>query len=65
MASKSDWKSLMKTAKDQGWTVSKTRGEHLRWQAPTGKVVFSASTCSDSRGLANHRSLLRRNGLSI
>lgn len=65
MASKSDFKRLIKDAEKAGWTVEPSRGGHLKWKAPTGAVVFSASTPSDHRAIKNHLSLLRKAGLNL
>jgi predicted RNA binding protein YcfA (HicA-like mRNA interferase family) len=54
---------LVRRARERGWVVEKTRGGHLRWRSPEGKVVFSGSTPSDVRAVRNIRSLLRRMGL--
>lgn len=62
MASKNDFKRLIKDAEKAGWTVEQSRGGHLKWKAPTGKVIFSASTPSDHRAIKNHVSLMRREG---
>jgi predicted RNA binding protein YcfA (HicA-like mRNA interferase family) len=54
---------LVRRARAHGWVVQKTRGGHLRWKSPDGKVVFSGSTPSDVRAVRNIRSSLRRMGL--
>ena len=65
MALHKDWKKLAKVATDAGWNVTPTRGGHIKWQAPTGAVVFSASTPSDKRAMANHIGFLRRTDPSL
>lgn len=45
------------------WRITLTGGGHLRWQAPDGTAVITASTPSDRRGSRNDRSRLRRAGL--
>ncbi|MGV8845817.1 MAG: hypothetical protein ACOH1Y_12525 [Propionicimonas sp.] len=60
MALNKDWAKLAKTAEAAGWTVTNTRGGHMKWKARNGAAVFSASTPSDKRAMANHISLLRR-----
>ena len=45
------------------WTVTHTRSGHLRWQAPDGQVVVTASTSGDRRAALNERARLRRAGL--
>lgn len=62
---KRDIRPLAITAFEQGWTVVKTNGGHLKWTSPTGMAIFSASTPSDARAVRNIRSLLRRNGLIV
>lgn len=63
-----DIADLVHTARQQGWTVTYTGGHHLRWQSPTGGVVFSSSTPTTRKGpkaLAGMRSDLRRAGLEL
>lgn len=60
-----DWQSLVEAAQGAGWSVAKTRGNHVKWVSPTGAVVFSASTPSDHRAIYNIRAQLRRHGLQI
>ena len=60
-----DMRNLMACAESQGWTVTRTGGDHYRWQGPCGQLVFSASTPSDRRGLSNLRATLRREGLTL
>ncbi len=59
------FRPLAQRALAQGWTIEKTSKSHLRWQAPTGEVVFTASTPSDRRVVMNVRSDLRRRGLVL
>lgn len=59
----SDWHDLARLALDQGWRVTKTKGNHVKWQGPAGGTVFSASTPGDFRAIRNTRSRLRRLGL--
>lgn len=66
MAHKDELKGLRKAAEAQGWTVRITNGGHLRWDSPKGgKPIFTASTPSDRRALANIRSMLRAAGLDL
>ena len=65
MASKSDFRDMIKTAEKAGWTVERSRSGHLKWKSPTGGVVFSASTPSDHRAIKNHVSLMRKAGLNL
>jgi hypothetical protein len=46
------------------WTVTHTRSGHLRWQAPDGAYVITASTPGDRRAVRNERARLRRAGLT-
>ena len=57
-----DLQQLVKQAKKQGWEVSRTKGDHLKWVSPMGSFFFSASTPSDIRGLKNLKRDLRVNG---
>lgn len=60
-----DFRDLAQLALAQGWEINKTNGGHLRWKAPAGALIFSASTPSDRRAVANLRSQLRRAGLTL
>ena len=60
-----EWHVLVDAAQAAGWSVAKTRGNHVKWASPTGAVVFSASTPSDRRAIHNIRAMLRRKGLQI
>lgn len=54
---------LIKAAKEQGWKLELTRGGHLRWQNPDGRIVFTPSSPSDNnRGLKKARADLRKHG---
>jgi hypothetical protein len=44
----------------EGWVVEQTNGNHLKWTAPNGEFVFSASTPGDQRVYRNHIALLRQ-----
>ena len=65
MAKRGEIADLMRVALAQGWSVKATRGNHIRWQAPTGAIVFSASTPSDVRAYRNMASDLRKRGLVL
>lgn len=57
---------IYKQAIDQGWKVTRTRNQHLRWTNPNGEICFTASTPSDSiRNKRNVVALLRRHGLKL
>lgn len=62
MSSNKDFRQLIQEAEDQGWEVSKTKGGHLRWLSPSGRVVFSAFSPSDGRALKNTIRELRIGG---
>lgn len=65
MASKKEIKPLIKRAEAQGWTITRTRGDHLKWTSPTGGgVYFSSSTPSDRRAIHNIEKDLIRRGLT-
>lgn len=52
---------LIRMASDAGWTVTRTRGDHLRVEHPEAStVVFTGSTPSDYRALANTLATMRR-----
>lgn len=53
------------TARSAGWTVEFTRGGHMRWTNPEGKVTFTPATPGKARALKNIRAQLRRNGLQV
>lgn len=55
--------TLVREARESGFTVEQTRGGHVRYTAPTGQVVIDASTPSDHRGTKNTRARLKRIGL--
>jgi len=62
----SDLQSLIRTAQRQGWSVDLRSGGHLCWRPPgRGVQVFSASSPSDWRNLANIKASLKRAGLII
>ncbi len=62
----SDLQQLIHTARKAGWSVQKRHGGHLCWRPPgRGAQVFSASSPSDWRNLANVRASLRRAGLNV
>lgn len=57
-------RKLAALARQQGWTISMTGGNHLSWNDPTGKfVTTSPSTPSEFRGTANLLRDLRNAGL--
>jgi hypothetical protein len=53
---------LIRRVEKQGWSVTRTNNDHLRWQPPgEGMPVFSAST-PRSDNLKAHLRLLKRAG---
>ena len=59
------WRELAKKALDQGWSISLTGGDHIRWVSPDGLVVTSSQTPSDHRSVKNTRAQLARGGLKV
>jgi hypothetical protein len=57
---KKDVKQLVQLYIQWGWKIDKTNGGHLRFRGPKGELVYSASTPSDWRALANLRAQLKR-----
>lgn len=51
------------TALQQGWRISTTNNNHLKWQPPVGQPIFGPSTPSDRRGIENLIHQLKRAGL--
>ena len=61
-----DMLALYDAAIAQGWTVTWRNNGHVRWQSPTGAVVFTSATHSDSKAAAHRmRRDLRNNGLEV
>ena len=59
-----DIKTLVKLAKEQGWEIELTKGNHYRFR--NGKdVLVTSSTPSDHRTALNAASRLRKLGLDI
>jgi hypothetical protein len=58
-----DLRATAKRAREAGWTVTHTKGGHLAWKPPAGQTVYSPSTPSCSRSVANVLGKLRRAGL--
>lgn len=58
------YRDIARTARKAGWTITRRRRSgHLRWESPSGAVVFSPSTPSSSRSAENVLAELRRAGL--
>lgn len=60
-----DYRPIAKVALAQGWTIGRTRRNHLVWQAPSGVKVFTPGTPSDWRSLPNVIRKLKHNGLEL
>lgn len=66
--SKRDLKEIRTVAKRAGWSVNVTGGGHLRFCPPPslrGPCIFTGSTPSDHRAIANLRARLRKAGLGV
>ncbi len=63
MASK-DFRSIVASATNQGWTVSTTKKKHIKFVPPDPAMpmVVTGGTPSDRRGLQNLIGDLRRSG---
>ena len=59
------WVELIHQAEKQGWRVEVTKGGHLKWVAPNGKVIFSSYSASDSRAIKNSISQLKAAGFIV
>jgi hypothetical protein len=55
-----DVNKLATVMERQGWRVNITDGGHIRWLGPLGELVFSGTTPSDHRELANLKARIRR-----
>jgi predicted RNA binding protein YcfA (HicA-like mRNA interferase family) len=64
-ATRREYQALVDLAQEQGWVVTLTGGDHLRFQGPDGQLVFTAQTPSDHRSIKNAVSFLRRAGLVV
>ena len=59
------YRKLARAARRAGWTITPTRGGHLAWRPPSGRVIYTPSTPSDRYGARNHTAELRRAGLAV
>ena len=57
-----EYSVLIKQALKQGWNVTTTRGNHLKWVSPTGEFFFTALTTSDKRSIQYVKRDLRLRG---
>jgi predicted RNA binding protein YcfA (HicA-like mRNA interferase family) len=53
-------KTVLREARAMGFAIERTRGSHFKLTAPSGALVFAASTPSDRRAIHNIRADLRR-----
>lgn len=58
-------RKIAKLAEKAGWTVSFTKGHHIKFTSPEGKPIFASGTPGDHRATKNLKSDLRRAGLEI
>lgn len=60
-------KEITHHAEEEGWSVTHTKGGHVRFLPPDkgADIVIAPATSSDHRGIANLRANLRRSGLDI
>lgn len=61
-----DLRKILGQLEEQGWTIVKTAGRHLRCLSPDGvTAVITGSTPSDARSNQNFKSQLRRAGAVV
>ena len=53
-------RDLLDNARARGWVVDRTGGDYWWLRHPTGATVYTASTPSCSRAVANAAAMLRR-----
>jgi predicted RNA binding protein YcfA (HicA-like mRNA interferase family) len=54
-------RDLLREAKRDGWSVTRTGGDHLRLEHPEARgPVFTGSTPSDHRAIRHTRAEMRR-----
>lgn len=58
--SRESLRQLVEFAEANGWTVSRTRGGHIRFTKPGLGSIFTSSTASDYRTGLNAKARLRR-----
>ena len=66
MTRRNELREIEDAAREAGWTVSRTARGHVRFVPPdpNGKIVITAGSPSDIRGLRNLRAQLKRQGLA-
>jgi hypothetical protein len=62
MSIRKELKILIDEAYKQGWEVTITNSNHLRWRTPSGGIVFTSYSPSDTRALYRIRKDLKLNG---
>jgi hypothetical protein len=67
MALNKDWTRIIRLAEAQGWTVVRTKGNHIRFipADKTQQMVHTPSTPSDHRSFKNSLAQLRKSGLQV
>jgi hypothetical protein len=60
-----DFKEVASALDEQGWKIGLTRKRHLRFESPTGLIIYSSGTPSDWRARKNLVAHLRRAGLDL
>jgi hypothetical protein len=58
------YRSLARKARDEGWTIAATRRGHLAWRSPSGALIVTPGTPSESRGYRNTVAAFKRAGLA-
>lgn len=53
-------RSVVETALRNGWTVERTKNNHLKFSHPVGATVFHSGTPSDHRANKNVEAKMRR-----
>lgn len=59
------YRKLARAARSAGWSISYTDGGHLAWKPPSGRVIYTPSSPSGSRGIRDDIARLRRAGLAV
>lgn len=59
------YRALYKAARRQGWEITRTAGQHLKWCSPAGETVHTPSTPGRRRSYLHQRAALRRAGLKV
>lgn len=62
MSIRKELKTLIDEASHQGWEITITNSNHLRWRTPLGATVFTSYSPSDRKALYRIRKDLKLNG---